>query len=127
MMVLSLAGCTVDDDMDQPERPSRDVMLGAPLYMGSTAVGSRGSAETLEYLFVTPTPPDSLAAWYRERVLALGWDITGDAVLPNGGTSLYVTREGTPLWIIINPAEDGTGSEFSLIGAAPDTSTSQMP
>jgi len=126
-MVLSLAGCTPDDDTDQPERPSQDVMLGAPLYVGATAIGSRGSAETLEYLFRTPTPPDSLAAWYRERVLALGWDIAGDAALPNGGTSLYVTREGTPLWIIINPAEYGTGSEFSLIGAAPDTSTSPMP
>ena len=55
----------------------------------------------------------------------MGWDITGDAVMPDGAITLHAQREGAPLWVIVRRVD--AGSEFSVIGAAPDTSTGIEP
>jgi hypothetical protein len=105
--------------------PSQDVMQGAPLYYPSRAVRTTGAANAIEMTYRTATPPDSLAEWYRRRILELGWDIVGDAPGAGGGVVLTVHREGPPLWVMIRPDSVGGGSEFSLIGAARDTTPPQ--
>jgi len=125
LLVLALAGCQPDSSEEEPTRPSQDVMRGAPLYPASAFIERRGSAETLEYVFRSPHAADSVASWYRRRTTALGWDISGDAVLPDGAITLHFQRDGAPLWVIVRHAD--AGSEFSLIGAAPDTSTGIEP
>jgi hypothetical protein len=59
--------------------------------------------------------PDSVAAAYRRYLTANGWRIVGD-VSDQGGTDLYVERQGPPLWIQIRPGENGA-TRYILIGA----------
>ncbi len=123
VIALTLASCRADTAEEQPARPSQDVMRGAPLYQPAVLADQRGSAEAMEFVFRSPSPADSIAEWYRARITYMGWDISGDATTPDGAISLHAQREGAPLWIIIRSLGDDAGSEFSLIGAAPDTST----
>ncbi|MGD8726216.1 MAG: hypothetical protein PVH40_01160 [Gemmatimonadales bacterium] len=125
LLAATLIACQSEIPNDEPSQPSQDVMRSAPLYQPSTMVARRGSAETLELVFHSPSAPDSVASWYRDRVLAMGWDIIGDAIMPDGAVSLHVQRDGPPLWVIIRSGEEG--SEFSLIGAAPDTTAGTEP
>ena len=125
LLVLALAACQSEATEEEPAQPSQDVMRGAPIYQPARMIGSRGSAETLEYAFRSPSSADSVASWYRDRITAMGWDISGDAVTPDGAITLHAQRDGAPLWVIIR--ETDAGSEFSLIGAAPDTSTGIEP
>jgi hypothetical protein len=81
----------------------------------------RGSRETSESVFLSPFPVDSVARWYRSRFDALGWEIVGDVTAPDGTVTLHIAREGPPLWVIIRTPPDQPGTEFSVIGAAPDT------
>jgi len=127
VMALMLASCQADTAEEEPAQPSQDVMRGAPLYQPATLTDRRSSAETMEFVFRSPSPADSVAEWYRARITYMGWDITGDATTADGAISLHAQREGAPLWVIIRSLGDDAGSEFSLIGAAPDTSAVNEP
>jgi hypothetical protein len=125
LLVLALAACQSEVAEEEPAQPTQDVMRYAPVYQPATMIGRRGSAETLEWVFRSPTAADSVASWYRNRITAMGWDISGDAAMPDGAVTLHAQRDDAPLWVIIRASD--TGSEFSLIGAAPDTSTGIEP
>jgi hypothetical protein len=125
LLVLALAACQTDATEEEPSQPSQDVMRSAPIYQPARMIASRGSAETLEWAFRSPSTADSVASWYRARITAMGWDISGDAVTPDGAITLHAQRDGAPLWVIIR--ETDVGSEFSVIGAALDTSTGIEP
>ncbi len=101
------------------ERPDTDVMQRAPLFQPARFKDRHTTSEAVEMVLVTPVTADSVAAWYRNAFDTRGWQIVGDVTGPDGSITLHVARQGPPLWVIIRPGEDG--SEFSLIGAAPDT------
>jgi hypothetical protein len=71
--------------------------------------------------------PEALADWYREQILAREWEIVGDVPDAEGNIMLHVRRDGPPLWIIIRPHASADSAEFSLIGAAPDTTAGSEP
>ncbi len=87
----------------------------------------RGSTETSSLVFRTEVRPDSVAQWYRRAIVERGWDIIGDVTGGDGTITLHVGREGPPLWVIIQARPDDAGSEFSVIGAAPDTTATPQP
>ena len=121
-MALLLAGMVLPAcEREQPpeERPAVDVMQRAPLFQPARLKDRRTTAETVEMVLSTTVTADSVAAWYRGAFDARGWQIVGDVTGPDGSITLHVARQGPPLWVIIHPGTDG--SEFSLIGAAPDT------
>lgn len=118
-----LSACQTE--RSEPDLPSRDLMQGAPLFYPSHLMGRAGSAETVQLSYNSPVGRDSVAAWYRNAIATRGWEVVGDVVAPDGSVTLHVTRDSAPpLWIMIK-SRDG-GSEFSVIGAAPDT-TSRTP
>jgi hypothetical protein len=105
--------------------PEADLMQGAPLFLPSSIKERRGSAETIELVFTSPVSADSIADWYRVKADTLRWEILADVTRPNGTTTMHFRRNGPPLWVIVQPAAEGTGTEFRLIGAAPDTTQRQ--
>ncbi|MBE0594207.1 MAG: hypothetical protein IH616_17590 [Gemmatimonadales bacterium] len=121
LAVLLLPAC----ERAQPvaERPPTDVMQQAPLFQPARMTERRTSRETVETVFHSPVAADSIAAWYRHAFDARGWEIVGDMTGPDGSVTLHIARQGPPLWVIIRPSE--AGSDFSLIGASPDTTSSE--
>ena len=101
------------------ETPNQDVMRGAPLFRPSQITADSRTKQAVQWTLRTSVSADSVARWYRRRVLDLGWHIGADTPLPDGGMSLYVQRDGPDLWIMVHPS--GTGAEFTLIGAATDS------
>ena len=118
-IALSMGAC--GEPEREPDRPVGDVMQGAPLFLPARLVSSSGSAESVEFLYASPIGADSVAAWYRNAFDDRGWDVVGDVAMADGSISLHIARKGPPLWVIVRAAPSGQGSEFSLIGAVPDT------
>jgi hypothetical protein len=96
-------------------------MQGAPLYLPADRIATRGSAEALENVFWSESAPDSIAAWYRWMLDRQGWQIVGDARMPDGSVTIHAERDGPPFWVIIRPHPTGSGTEFSVIGALRDS------
>jgi hypothetical protein len=92
-----------------------NVLSGVPVLAGSQLIDTSGTAEAARAAFFVQQRPDSVAAAYRRYLAANGWRIVGD-VRDQGGTDLYVERQGPPLWIQIRPAEQGF-TRYTLIGA----------
>jgi len=110
--LVLLAACASKD-----EKPvvTPDVLKGVPVLAGSQLIDTSGTAEAARAAFFVQQRPDSVAAAYRRHLTANGWRIVGD-VSDQGGTDLYVERQGPPLWIQIRPAEQGY-TRYTLIGA----------
>jgi hypothetical protein len=120
------AGCGAERaDVPPDEEPWRDLLDGAPLYQPAAIRDIRKTAEAYEMVLLSPSGPDSVAAWYRRQADASGWETMGDVRTPDGAISMSFERDGPGLWLMIRPGPDGEGSEFSLIGAARDTTQRQ--
>ena len=126
LLVVATASCQESAEQVPVERPSGDVIQGAPLYQPAVLVTTRSSKETFERVFQSPSPRDSGAGWYRQQAAQREWDILGDVRMADGGISMTFERDGPGLWLLVRPGPDGEGTEFSLIGAAADT-TAQEP
>ncbi|NIM49423.1 MAG: hypothetical protein GTN78_02045 [Gemmatimonadales bacterium] len=123
ILAWAVSGCGEEDRA--PERLPREVMLGAPVFRPSTRIAQGGSAETVETVFRADAVPDTVAAWYRRALSARGWYIVGDTRDRDGVITLYAQRRGPPLWAIIRPGPGGRGTEYSLIGVLPDTTSTE--
>ena len=126
LLVVATASCQEAPEQVPTERPSGDLIQGAPLYQPAVLVQTRSSRETFEMVFQSPSPLDSVADWYRRQAADREWNILGDVRMADGGISMTFERDGPGLWLLVRPGQDGEGTEFSLIGAAADT-TKQEP
>ena len=110
--LVVLAACVAKEE---PAAATRDVLAGVPILDGSRLVERSGTAEATRVAYLVRVPPAVVAAIYRRFSQDKGWRIVGD-VTDQGGTDLYVERQGPPLWIQIRP-EGEWGTRYSLIGA----------
>jgi hypothetical protein len=125
-VALTTFGCQERVEPPPAERPWGDLIQGAPTYQPAVLIQTHGSAETFEMMFRSPSPPDSVAEWYRSRADDRGWVVVGDVRTPDGAISMSFERDGPGLWLLVRDDPEGDGSVFSLIGAARDT-TQQEP
>jgi hypothetical protein len=126
-LAVVLAGASLGcGEAPPPERdvPTADLLQAAPVFQPARLHDIRSSRETYESVFRSEVSADSVARWYRSRLDALGWQIVGDVTAPDGTVTLHIAREGPPLWVIIRTPPEQSGTEFSVIGAAPDTTAS---
>lgn len=89
---------------------------------GSAPVTSTVGSDAADIVFNVPFQQDSVANWYRTRLIADGWDLQGDGKLSDGTVSLHATRNGPPLWILVRSTGVKT-SQVTMIGGVPDSGT----
>ncbi|MGD2135959.1 MAG: hypothetical protein PVF27_07360 [Gemmatimonadales bacterium] len=126
LLVMLAAACGAEPQGDEPgERPPRSLligMIGTPVFRPSERIAQTLSADALETVFRSDASLETVAAWYRTVLIRSGWDIVGDARLPDSSVALHARQEGKPpIWITIRPGALAGTSQFSIIGAAPDT------
>lgn len=126
LFAVSCGGAPADDEAvtSTPEAspPPIGALRGIPLMPESRVTGLSGSGEAAEATTYTVVTPDSAASWYRRALLARGWDLVGDARLPDGSRTLHAKApSGRPVWVIVRRAEQGEGSVVSVIGTPLDT------
>jgi hypothetical protein len=126
VLAVAVLGCG-EAPPPQREVPATDVLQEAPVFQPARLHDIRASRETYESVFRSDVPADSVARWYRARLDQLGWRIVGDFTAADGAVTLHIDREGPPLWVIIRTPPDHPGAEFSVIGAAPDTTATPEP
>lgn len=114
------------DEADEgPPQSLRIGMIGTPVFRPSERISQTLSANTIETVFRTAVAVDSVASWYRFVLIEGGWDIVGDARLPDSSIALHARQEGKPpIWITVRRGGPAGTSEFSIIGAAADAEAS---
>jgi hypothetical protein len=118
---LAVLGCDGDEEAGPVEEPSLQALHGVPLFRPALSMARRGSGGTVELVFHAGTTPDSVAGFYRRTLVADGWTIQGDVTAPDGTVTLHAERDGKPVWVLVKLRPGGQGTEFTLIGAEPDT------
>ncbi len=115
ILVLAAAACGGAEQA----RVSSTVLKGVAIMPRSVPTSAANGAEAAETVFRTGAVPDSVAAWYRRWFVAHGWEISGDARMPDGSLTLHAEKPGRLLWIMIQPGSDHVGSSYSVVGAEP--------
>lgn len=119
LAALALTACSEREP--EQERPAENVLRGVAVFPLSTLRSTTGTNEALQSTFITIYPSDTVAAWYRRTLNTQGWRIVGDLKDPAGQITLHAQRDGPPLWIMIKSRAPLQGTEYTLIGAVPDT------
>jgi hypothetical protein len=118
LAAFALAACSGGENAGQDEAAVRTppVLAGVPVIEGSQIVDTSGTSEAARVTLLVPLPSDSVAAFYRRRLVTAGWRIVGD-VADAGGVDLYAERSGPPLWVHIRPGPQPNTTLCALIGA----------
>jgi len=118
LAAFALAACSGGENaaQDEPAVRTPPVLAGVPIIEGSRIVDTSGTREAARITLLIPMPSDSVAAFYRRRLLAGGWRIVGD-VADADGVDLYAERSGPPLWVHIRPGPQPNTTLYALIGA----------
>ncbi len=120
---LTLGACggnAPPPDQVAAHRAATKALRGAPLIPGAKLASTEIGSDAIQTVFTVDLGPDSVADWYRKQLVDAKWNIVGDATMADSSISLHATRNGPPLWVMIQ----GTGvasSRLTLIGAVPDS------
>jgi hypothetical protein len=119
---ITAAGCKRPGQVDQSRAVLRQSMRGVLAYPRSSLVSMTAGTDAGQVTLTSPTPVDTIAAWYRLALKLNGWILQNDARSPDGTISLYAQKGSKPLWITLKANVGGPGTTYMLIGAAVDTS-----
>jgi hypothetical protein len=119
-------GGNEDHEAAPPDSLPLYTLRGVPMFPGARLLGIEGGADAAQATVSIPLPVDSVARWYRRALLELRWHIASDVPTPDGGVSLHVeSTDGRPVWLLITPTADRTGTVVSAIGAVRDTTAAR--
>ena len=122
-VILPLFGAACEPaEREPPEMPSLEPLHEVPVFRPAATVAWQTGEGTVELIYHAEAEPDTVVAFFRRRFADEGWEIVGDITTPDGMTSLHARRGDRRVWVLIKLQPDGDGTEFTLIGAQPDTS-----
>jgi hypothetical protein len=102
-------------DAEQQEFAAR-ALKGVLTYPQSTVTSVSAGNEAAEVTLTTAAPPDAVADWYRQALVANGWEIKSDTRQPTGAVVIRAVKEASPLWVTLRPSMGGRGTTYTLIG-----------
>ncbi len=117
LLALVAAACK------SPEVPAEDAGLpmvqalpNIPLPPGGAPVSTERGGDAVQLLVSTPTPSDTVVAFYRDLLSRPPYRLINEAE-DKGATSFYVEQDGPPLWVTVEGLPAG-GTMVRLAGAA---------
>jgi hypothetical protein len=111
------AGLAACGDKAPKTASLRDALPFIPLPPQATFVSRSGGPDALQITLRSPGKADDITAYYRAVLQKGGWRLVSDAKDKDGATVLFAEKKGPPLWIRVQPAEDGNGTLVQLSGA----------
>lgn len=91
-------------------------MRGALAYPQSVVSQVSSGTDAAEVTLSTTAPPDSVARWYREALVANGWELRSDQQQPNGTVVIFAEKGESPLWVTLRPNTSRHGTIYTLVG-----------
>ncbi len=117
--MMLLAACRGEQAGDAGEgTPPARLLDDVPLFPLSTPTTVQGTSESVEKRYASAMSADTIAEWYRRNLGNLGWGVLSDAKMPNGSITILAERGGTPLWVMIEPRQNG-GTHYRIVSAEP--------
>jgi len=114
LLCAALAACA---DKRPTTAKMSDALPNLPLPPDASFVDRSGGPDVLQVTVRTPAGAEAVAAYYRRILKTGGWKLVNDAKDKDGATVLLAEQKGPPLWVRIQPADDGHGTLVQLSGA----------
>jgi len=109
---LIFAGC----HSGQPKAPEIGAVLpNLPLPPGGQPLVREGGADAMQFVFVSPLPPDSIDAFYRGALSSGTFRLINEQVTGKS-TAFYAEQDGPSIWVTVSP-NGGDGSQIVIAGA----------
>ena len=115
LATLSAACMRPEKKAAQAARPNW--LAGVPYIAHSILRDTTGAPDAQHVVILSPGPIDSVAAFYRTRLPALGWRVVSD-VGDSTRVILFLERKGLPLWIQLDGGGLVTRVSFTAAGAS---------
>ncbi len=125
LLAAAAAACSRRDAKPAAAAANPHYLAGVPRLPRSRAHDSTIGPEVEQRSFIAPFTMDSVASFYRASLGADGWQITG-GTSDTGQITLYATRNGQPLWVLIHHVGLGqqvSGYSLTSAAAASDSGT----
>jgi hypothetical protein len=120
-VTLLLAGC----HKKAPKTVSLgDVLPNFPLPPQGQALAREGGPDAMQFIFVSPVPPDSIVAYYT-TVLSTGAFHLINEQKSGKATALYAEQDGPSIWVTVAP-NGSDGSQITIAGATDAASKAAM-
>jgi hypothetical protein len=116
-LLLLCVGVAACGDKAPKTASLHDALPFIPLPPQATFVSRSGGPDALQITLRSPAKADDITAYYRSLLQKGGWHLVSDGKDKDGATVLFAEKKGPPLWIRVQPAEDGNGSLVQLMGA----------
>jgi len=115
-IVLLAAGCNRPDEGARARELTSRALQGMLAYPQSTLVRVSAGEDAGEMILTSPAPVSEILAWYRQALELNGWQLKSEQTR-QGRVTLYVEKEGRPVWITLTPNTGGPGTTYTLVGA----------
>ena len=116
-IVLLAAAAACAKSAPKPAEAARpNWLFDVPYIAQSRLVDTSGTPDAQHVVLLSPRIIDSVAAFYRTRLPAMGWRIISD-VSDTIHVSLYLERGSLPLWIQIEGQGPESRVSFTATGS----------
>lgn len=115
-ITLLAAGCNRPDEGARARELASRALQGMLAYPQSTLVRVSAGEDAGEMIFTSPAAASDILAWYRQALELNGWQLKSEQTR-QGRVTLYVEKEGRPVWITLMPNTGGPGTTYTLVGA----------
>jgi len=115
LALLAAAACA--KPAPKPAQTARpNWLIDVPYIAQSQLLDTAGTPDAQHVVLRSPRPIDSVAAFYRTRLPAMGWRILSD-VADTIHVSLYLERGSLPMWIQIDAEGPDSRVSFTATGS----------
>lgn len=119
LLAVSLVACKGESAAPPPEAPATlpEVLPNLPLPPGGQMLSQEGTGSALQLMMSTPSPADTILAYYREVLSRPPYRLINEATTA-GMTAFFVEQDGPSMWVAVQGLEAG-GTLVTIAGARP--------
>ena len=115
-VMLAAAGACAKPAAKPAQTARPNWLSDVPYIVQSRLLDTTGTPDAQHVVLLAPRPIDSVAAFYRTRLQAMGWRILSD-MADTLQVSLYLERGNLPLWIQMEAQGPDSRVSFTATGS----------